>query len=156
MLRKLIGLTNIFESNLLGKLEFNGNSNKVFIYIVNLNNCKLLIPQFWEYLSAEERSQANKYYTSNLRDLYIISHGILRCILSYYTKPLPQEIEFIHNKYGKPFLKEHLKRKQPLYTVMIKFDIINVREIRCLTKPSAKCLKQELCAHTKKHLPFTI
>jgi len=60
MLRKLIGFTNIFENNLLDKLEFNGNSNKVFVYIVNLNNCKLLIPQFWEYLSAEERSQANK------------------------------------------------------------------------------------------------
>ena len=30
MLRKLIGFTNIFESNLLDKLEFNGNSNKVF------------------------------------------------------------------------------------------------------------------------------
>ena len=107
MLRKLIGFTNIFESNLLDKLEFNGNSNKVFVYIVNLNNCKLLIPQFWECISAEERSQANKYYTSNLSDLYIISHGILRCILSYYTKQLPQEIEFIHNKYGKPFLKNH-------------------------------------------------
>ena len=107
MLRKLIGFTNIFENNLLDKLEFNGNSNKVFVYIVNLNNCKLLIPQFWECLSAEERSQANKYYTSNLSDLYIISRGILRCILSYYTKQLPQEIEFIHNKYGKPFLKNH-------------------------------------------------
>ena len=55
MLRKLIGFTNIFESNLLDKLEFNGNSNKVFVYIVNLNNCKLLIPQFWECLSPEER-----------------------------------------------------------------------------------------------------
>ena len=51
MLRKLIGFTNIFENNLLDKLEFNGNPNKVFVYIVNLNNCKLLIPQFWEYLS---------------------------------------------------------------------------------------------------------
>ena len=60
MLRELIGFSNIFENNLLDKLEFNGNSNKVFIYIVNLNNCKLLIPQFWECLSAEERSQANK------------------------------------------------------------------------------------------------
>jgi hypothetical protein len=27
MLRKLIGFTNIFENNLLDKLEFNGNSN---------------------------------------------------------------------------------------------------------------------------------
>ena len=100
-------LANIFESSLLNQLEFNENSNKVFIYTVNLSICKQNIPQFWECLSAEERSQANKYYTSNLSDLYIISHGILRYILSYYTKQLPQEIEFIHNKYGKPFLRNN-------------------------------------------------
>jgi 4'-phosphopantetheinyl transferase len=72
---------------------------------VDLSHCKLLIPQFWECLSSEEKEQARKYYTTDLSNRYIISHGILRYILSCYTKQLPQDIEFIHNKYGKPFLK---------------------------------------------------
>lgn len=100
-----MGFTNIFESSLLDQLEFNENSNKVFIYIVDLSKCKRDVSQFWECFSDEERSKAKKYYTSNLSERYIISHGILRYILSYYTTQYPNNIEFIYNKYGKPFLK---------------------------------------------------
>ena len=80
-----IELANICERRILDKLEFNGNYNKVFIYIVNLSSCKQNITQFWECLSVEERNQAKKYYTTNLSDRYIISHGMLRYILSYNT-----------------------------------------------------------------------
>ena len=107
MLSKSIRFTTIFASNLLDKLEFNGKSNKVFVYIVNLSHCKLFMSQFWECLSFEEKEQAKKYYTSDLSNRYITSHGVLRYILSYYTKQFPQDIEFIHNEYGKPFLKNH-------------------------------------------------
>jgi len=105
-------LTNMFESRTLDHLTLNFNSNEVnpniaFVYIVNLTNCKQNIPLFWECLSTKEKIQAKQYYTSDLSDRYIISHGVLRYILSYYIHQPPQNIEFIYNEYGKPFLKNN-------------------------------------------------
>jgi 4'-phosphopantetheinyl transferase len=89
-------------------LAFDGIcGNKVFIFNVNLTSNIYNISKYWKCLSNEEKEQANKYYNQLLSDKYIMSHGILRHILSYYTKQFPQNIEFIHNDYGKPFLKNN-------------------------------------------------
>ena len=107
-----MALTNIFESRVLDHIAHSLNSNETksnvaFVYIANLPNCKQSIPLFWECLSPKEKIQAKQYYTQDLSDRYVISHGVLRYILSYYTHQLPQDIEFIHNEYGKPFLKNN-------------------------------------------------
>ncbi len=105
MLKGLMECAGIFEQKLLDQLVFNQNPNKVFIYIVNLAECKLNINPFLQCLAAEEQVQASKYYTDHLRRQYIISHGILRYILGYYTKQHPKDIIFSYGAYGKPFLK---------------------------------------------------
>lgn len=105
-LTSLVKNTGIVENNSLDQLEFNQDSTKVFIYIVNITKCKLNTTQLDQYLSTEEKNQANKYCTNCLRRRYIISHGILRCILSYYVKQHPRDIEFSYGEYGKPFLKD--------------------------------------------------
>ena len=99
--------TGIFADSILDQLEFNTKVNRVFIFIVNLASDMSDISKstHWEYLSVKEKIQANNYYTKSLSDKYVISHGILRHILGYYTKQYPQDIEFIHNQYGKPLLK---------------------------------------------------
>ena len=93
------------EDNLLDQLVFNTSTNRVFIFTVNLTSYINNISKCWECLSVKEKIQANKYYTKSLSDKYIMSHGILRYIRSHYTKQYPKEIEFTHNEYGKPFLK---------------------------------------------------
>jgi len=97
----------IFKKQALDYLALNAEPDKVFIYTVNLTLCKLDIGLLWGCLSPKEKIQANKYYTSNLRNRYIISHSILRCILGYYTYQLPQDVEFFYNDYGKPFLQNN-------------------------------------------------
>ena len=97
--------TSIFKDNILDKLVFNTSTNRVFIFTVNLTSYINNISRCWECLSVKEKIQANKYYTKSLSDKYIMSHGILRQILSYYTNQYPQDIQFTHNEYGKPFLK---------------------------------------------------
>lgn len=96
---------NFFEDRIMDQLVFNTSTNKVFIFTVNLISYINNIATYWEYLSVKEKVQANKYYSNSLRDKYIMSHGILRHILSYYTIQYPQDIVFTYNKYGKPFLK---------------------------------------------------
>ena len=96
----------IFDCRIVDLLELTEDSNKAHVLITEIDKYVQNIPRFWNCLSAKEQEQAKKYCTSLLRDRYIISHGILRYILSYYAKELPQNLEFTHNKYGKPFLKK--------------------------------------------------
>ena len=98
-------LTNsMFECSIFDQLVFNTSVNKAFIFIVNLTSCINNVSTYWEYLSVQEKTKANNYYTEYLSNKYIISHGILRYILSFYTKQYPQKIEFNYSEYGKPFL----------------------------------------------------
>jgi hypothetical protein len=98
MFEKATRFTDIFSSDILSKIAFNGNSDKAFIYIVNLNSCKPLIPKLWRCLCVDEKLRAQRYCDSKLSNFYIISRGILRYILSYYIKQSPQEIEFAYKK----------------------------------------------------------
>ena len=90
----------IYEKNRVSE-----DSNDIYVYIVNLNNFLVKKTLFWRYLSEEEKAQANQYFTDTLKERYIISHGVLREILSFYIQKPPHEIIFIKNNYGKPFLK---------------------------------------------------
>ena len=90
-----------------GLFEIDKGSNKVFVYIVDMNKYMHYVAQLWHYLSAQEKEQAKGYYTTSLTAWYVISHGILRCILSDYVEQSPESIEFICNNYGKPFLKKN-------------------------------------------------
>lgn len=58
-------------------------------------------------LSKEEKENANKFKNDYHRKCYILSHIILRLLLSKYTGISPKLIEIHKNKYGKPFIKSH-------------------------------------------------
>lgn len=95
--------------------------NKAFIYIVDMDRHSNNLYSFWKCLSIDEQEHAKKYYTKLLTNSYIISHGILRYILSYYTNQPAHSLEFINNMYGKPFLK---------YS-NIQFNISHSRNMAC-------------------------
>jgi 4'-phosphopantetheinyl transferase len=87
-------------------LGFNEDPNKLFIYVVNIADNESNITLFWGYLSTKEKKQVKKYSLKTLSNKYIITHGILRYILSQHSGLPPQDIEFTYNKEGKPFLKK--------------------------------------------------
>ena len=93
---------NIIDADIVDLLKV--DPNKTWVYIADMDKYIPYMPHFWSCLSTKEKQQAKKYYTKLLADRYIISHGILRHILSYYTKQAPKNLEFGHTKYGKPFL----------------------------------------------------
>lgn len=55
-------------------------------------------------LAEDELRRAEKYYTSELQNQYIVRRGILRTILSYYLDCFASEIEFCYSEWGKPQL----------------------------------------------------
>jgi 4'-phosphopantetheinyl transferase len=65
------------------------------------------ITLFWHFLCSREKKQTERFCNKGLSNKYIISHGVLRYILSYYIKQPPSDIQFSCNRYGKPFLKNY-------------------------------------------------
>lgn len=97
-------LISIFDKNMVDLFELD-ECSKAYVYVVDTDQCNNSLATFWVCLSANEQAQAIRYHSKLLTDRYIISHGILRYILSYYIKQSPKSLEFITNKYGKPSLK---------------------------------------------------
>lgn len=94
----------ILYNVLLDDFGCKGDHGRIFVYVANLTQYKNKIRNLYNCLSDSEKKKATEYYTKELSDKYIISHGILRYILSYYTTQLPENIKFYVNEYGKPFL----------------------------------------------------
>ena len=81
------------------------NKNNALIFTAYLPSLHEHLPSLWESLSIQEKTQAKKFINSYLSERYIISHGLLRYLLAFYTKNNPQTIEYKNNQFGKPFLK---------------------------------------------------
>ena len=61
-------------------------------------------------LSAEEKERAAHFIKKEDSHDFILSHGILRNILSRYVEIAPEKINFIKTAYGKPSLEDSLLR----------------------------------------------
>jgi 4'-phosphopantetheinyl transferase len=85
----------------------NNHHKDIFIFSIKLSDWEKNIYQLWECLSIQEKGQANEYFNQTSSNNYIISHGILRYILSYYIKKNPRQINFHLSSNGKPYLKNN-------------------------------------------------
>src|SRR5215475_2575475 len=61
-------------------------------------------------LSQDERQRAMRFYRPADRDRYVVGRGILRKILSAYLALAPDEVRFVYNEYGKPFISTDQNR----------------------------------------------
>jgi len=61
-------------------------------------------------LSQDERQRAMRFYRPADRDRYVVGRGILRKILSAYLALAPDELRFVYNEYGKPFISDDQNR----------------------------------------------
>ena len=69
------------------------------------------IPYFESVLSEDERHKVNSFRFLKNQRHYVISRGILRCLLGKYLGQKPQDIEILYGLWGKPCLSE----EQSLY-----------------------------------------
>lgn len=83
------------------------NKNNALVFTAYLPSLHEQLPSLWEPLSIQEKTQAKKFVNTYLRERYIISHGVLRYLLAFYTKNNFQTIEYAKNQFGKPFLKNN-------------------------------------------------
>jgi len=78
--------------------------DEIFFGIFNLDYYKTYLSSFLEILSDEEKNRAERYKFERDKLHYIISHGILRKILSLILNCNPKLISIDISDEGKPFL----------------------------------------------------
>lgn len=86
--------------------------NNALIFTAYLPSMNQDLKKLWTPLSDQEKTQAEKFINKPLRDRYVMSHGLLRYLLSLYISSEPHEIQYSVNQFGKPFLKEKSSRVQ--------------------------------------------
>ncbi len=81
------------------------DKNEVYVFAFDLIAGLNCLKEFETFLSNEEIVKANRFHFEKDKNNYIISHGILRKILSLLLSVKPSEINFGTNEYGKPFVQ---------------------------------------------------
>lgn len=84
---------------------------EVHIWFASLDKPVSIVESLIKTLSKEELDRARRYYFPRLRKRFIVSHGLLRCILSKYLSLEPDQLQFSHNSFGKPSLPISLGKK---------------------------------------------
>jgi len=62
---------------------------------------------FKQFLTVEDTKRADRFKFAKHRNSFIVAHGKQSFILAKYINQQPQEIQFIQNKYGKPFISNN-------------------------------------------------
>ncbi len=78
--------------------------NKALIFTAFIPAMHQDLAELWELLSDQEKMQARKFINDYLKDRYVIAHGLLRHLLSFYVAVAPRDIQYRTNQFGKPFL----------------------------------------------------
>lgn len=76
----------------------------VHIWLASLIENEKDILLYQSVLSQKELTRASNYKFSKDQRRYILSRGILRCLLSRYLEQKPQDINILYSPWGKPHL----------------------------------------------------
>lgn len=81
-------------------------SDEVHVWKIPLDLPQEIVLRLKNVLSKDETERANRFHFSKDHNRYIVTRGTLRILLAKYLKKNAEEIDFIYNEYGKPFLKD--------------------------------------------------
>jgi len=90
------------QSLYVGSLQISGND--IHIWLANINQQSIGVDKLRLLLSANELERAGGFRFAVDRNRFVVSHGLLRIILSAYTNLRPEFLNFGHTDYGKPYL----------------------------------------------------
>ncbi len=78
--------------------------NEIHVWEINLGYNLNKVKNYISILSDEEKKKASAFRFSDDRARYIISHAVLRLLLSEYLGEKPEEIVFYTDNRGKPYI----------------------------------------------------
>ena len=78
------------------------STDELHIWHASLEQTTIGLRELEACLSGEESARADRFYSRKDRDAYVVSHGVLHCILSKYLGVDPSSVSFKHDHCGKP------------------------------------------------------
>jgi 4'-phosphopantetheinyl transferase len=85
--------------------QFELKEEEVHVFCWQLADVKKEHSEFYGFLSSDEMARAQRFKFDIHRQRFTINHMFLRVILSRYLDRKPEDLQFIYNTYGKPFLE---------------------------------------------------
>jgi 4'-phosphopantetheinyl transferase len=86
------------------------NANDTHVWSASLDQPADMIAKLAPLLSQDECQRAGRFHRRTDRRRFIAARGILRKIISAYLALTPDEVRFVYNKYGKPFISDDQNR----------------------------------------------
>ena len=80
------------------------SKDDIHVWCASLDQQTRTLQQFEQTLSKNELGRAKRFYFDKDRESFIVRHGILRIVLSYYLGIMPGQLEFFYGLHGKPYL----------------------------------------------------
>lgn len=82
------------------------NTGDVHVWQASLDPSAAELQVLEASLSEDEMSRASRFRAEHDRQLYVVSRGILRAILSSYLNTSPEQVRFVYGREGKPALHD--------------------------------------------------
>jgi 4'-phosphopantetheinyl transferase len=80
------------------------SADDAHFWLVDFNQVAGELDLYEALLSEQEKARLDRFSHAQARLQYLVSHGVLRLLLSHYTGLANDQLEFEVEKYGKPFL----------------------------------------------------
>jgi len=112
----MIGINDILKL----KSELSDEQVHVFLFQLNLFNCKDLLP----YLSEDEHIRAGKLKVEQKRNQFVITRGLLRLLLSNCLGKGPGGITFFYEQHCKPYINDKYNNKSIEFNVSHSGDYV--------------------------------
>jgi 4'-phosphopantetheinyl transferase len=86
------------------KVTYHFNKNEIHTWVIDIKEHKTENQRLQRLLSSDEMIRSQRFHFDNDREMYVIAHGALREILSYYLNCLPQNIQLSYAEKNKPYI----------------------------------------------------
>ncbi|MEO1637131.1 MAG: 4'-phosphopantetheinyl transferase superfamily protein [Cyanobacteria bacterium J06631_9] len=84
-----------------------GLDNVVEVWQISLQVSEDVQHRYWQCLSADEQTRANRFRFADDKRKFTIARGTLRYLLSQQLRCPPKDIDFCYGPYGKPGLEQN-------------------------------------------------
>lgn len=90
---------------------------RVFFTDPSLSTAPTLISELTSWLDANERSRMQRFVHAHDRHLFLISHALMRKVLSQIIHCHPGAVVLQHSERGKPFIDPSIHRDPPMFSL---------------------------------------
>jgi 4'-phosphopantetheinyl transferase len=77
-------------------------AHEVHIWTMPTHAAEAALTELERVVGEDEQERASRFHFRHLRDSFVVTHGVLRCVLAGYLDLAPQEISFAAGARGKP------------------------------------------------------